>query len=94
MLAALVGCGGEPLADDAQGKKACEALVTSRESDNVGVMMGSLLVAGKAAVRADTEAIRAAIQEPIEGLEQFPMVDQDALTAACEDAGVDVPARS
>lgn len=52
--------------------------------------VGLLLLAGKAAVKSDTRAIRDAVEE-IEGLEEFPVVDVDELTAACEDAGVEIP---
>ena len=92
----LAGCGtDDPLADDPNGREACTQLVISREhADDVGVKVGAMLAAGQAAVKAETAAIRNAVGDPIEGLEEFPTVDEQALEAACEDAGVDVPEAS
>lgn len=86
------GCGDDPLADDPKGREACDKLVQARENaGDVEVKVGSVLGAGKAAVEAEDEGIRGAVGEPVEGLEDFPMVDEEKLAAACEDAGVEVP---
>lgn len=90
----LAACGsGDPLKDDPQGREACDQLVIAREhSEELDIRVGAMLAAGKAAAKAEDKAIRASVGEPVEGLEEFPVVDGDALEAACEDAGVDVPA--
>lgn len=88
----MTACGGETLENDPRGQEACEYLVQSVEYEgDPEVAMGSLISAGQAASKARTESIRAAVNDPIEGLEEFPIADADALQEACEDLGVEVP---
>lgn len=83
------------LRDDPRGQEACDALVASiRYSGDSEIGLGSLLGAGQAASKSRTKEIREATNEPVEGLEDFPIVDVDKLTAACEKAGVEIPERS
>jgi len=80
------------LSTDPNGQKACDQLVVALESsDHVGKKADALILAAEAAEDAETTAIREALNEPIEGLEDIPTVNIDQLSAACADAGVDVP---
>lgn len=90
--ALLVGCGGGiDLEDDPRGQEACDLLVRSIQYNGDAEQgMGSLLGAGQAAAKSRTEEIRATV-EVVDGLEDFPVVDPDALTEVCEDAGIEVP---
>ncbi|MEP7738573.1 hypothetical protein ABKW28_13025 [Nocardioides sp. 31GB23] len=91
----LNGGSGIDLSDDPRGREACDQLVQSIEYDgDMEVRMGSLLAAGEAAAKSRSEEIRAAAEplaDGVEELEGFALVDEDALRAACEDAGVEVP---
>lgn len=90
---AVSGCGGSSLADDdPRGQEACDAVIEAiRFEGDTEQYTGQLLIAGQAAEKAKTEAIKSTVGEPIEGLEDFPIVDAEALYAACEEEGVEMP---
>lgn len=93
-LASLAACGSESLEErDPHGFAACQQLISAREhDDDVGIKVGSQLAAAEEAEKAKTSSIKDALQKPIEGLEQVPLIDPDELEAACEEEDVDVPA--
>lgn len=91
VAAVMLSGGGINLDDDPRGREACEALVQAQEySGDAEVGMGSLLMAGEAASKARTEEVRETA-EPLDGLDDFALVDADALQAVCEDAGFEFP---
>ncbi|WP_243057144.1 hypothetical protein [Nocardioides sp. SR21] len=87
------GCRSDvDLSGDPNGQEACDQLVVALESsDDVAANFEALTLAAKAAADAETTAIKAAVNEPIEGLDDVPTVDIEKLSAACEDAGVEIP---
>lgn len=89
----VAGCGGEPLADDPHGQKACDLLSKSNASNNVVNIVEIGMRAGHHALRSETPAIADSV-EPIEGLEAFDIANHKQLEAACEDAGFEVTDKS
>ena len=102
MVAALVltGCGGSSLeSEDPAGYEACRVYAEALESDDPAVRFGGVIFeVGERASQADAEAIRDAV-EPLtdpELADQYGMpetwsVDREALAAACEANGVEIP---
>ena len=90
----LAGCGGSSLEDeDPRGFEACQQLIKARsEDEDPAVRLNGILAAGEAAAEAETEAIRDAAGEPLEGLEDHRVADGERLEVACEDVGVNIPA--
>jgi hypothetical protein len=96
----LTGCGGGSFeADDPAGYEACRLYAEAQGSDDPVVRMGlPLFEVGKHASTAKTGAIRDAV-EPLsdaELQEQYGMpetwsVDDEALSAVCEENGVSIP---
>lgn len=89
----VAGCGGEPLADDPHGQRACELLSDSNASNNVVNIIEIGMRAGHHALRAETPAIADSVK-PIDGLESFDFANNQQLEAACEDAGFEVMDKS
>lgn len=89
---AMSGCGGGSLEeDDPRGAEACAALVESiRYEGDVEQQLGQMIIAGKAAAKAKSDAIAGTVGEPIEGLD-MPVVDGQELYDACEEEGVEMP---
>lgn len=87
------GCRSDvDLSGDPSGQEACDQLVVARESsDDAAAKFEALTLAAEAAGDAETTAITEAVNEPIQGLEEVPTVDIEKLSAACEDAGVEIP---
>lgn len=83
------------LSNDPRGQEACDQLIQSIQYDgDPKIRMGSLLAAGEAALKARTPEIRDAAKPLGEGVDEFDgfgVADPDALTAACEKAGVEIP---
>jgi len=82
---AIAGCGGGSLeADDPDGYEACQLYAEADEiADDPLLRMSKVFDAGESASQASTSAIKAAA-EPVA---DTWVVDGDALSAACDDAG-------
>lgn len=101
----VAGCGGGSLkADDPAGYKACVLLAESTKITGDPLKaMGALFEIGEHASKAETQAIRDAASPVLDADAQqavqkaggdapdTQLVDSKALTAACEDNGVDIP---
>lgn len=94
-LVVLAGCGSDLESDDPQGYKACEYFDKSVAGyGDVEEGLGNQLLAGEAASKAKTQAIRESATSMADGIEDAPntiqdtyLVDREALRAACADAG-------
>lgn len=95
----LVGCGSSLASDDPAGYEACRIYADALRSDDPLVRIaGPIFEVGRHASEAKTEAIRDAV-EPLTDptlAEEYGMpdtwsVDREALTAACEASGVEIP---
>lgn len=94
----LAGCGSDLESDDPQGYEACKWFDKSnRDGADVEVGFGGVLLAGKAASKAKTAAIRDSAEPMFDDIdfegatpstiEDTYTVDRDSLRTACADAG-------
>lgn len=94
-------CSGSLAEEDPNGYEACSLLSESLQSEDAITKVTKGMEAGQAAAKSSSESIREASEpmlqdengEPIEGLDvENPVhADREALAAACEDEGFDMP---
>lgn len=77
---------------DPNGYLACTELATGLASDSSATKMNAMSAAAPAAQKSTTAAIRATYRPGVPDIDMKPFVDTSALQAACEAAGVPMPA--
>jgi hypothetical protein len=89
LLLLLAGCGGEDLRnDDPNGWKACQTLITLRQSSDGVARLNGILEAGRLAIVAESADIKASASKLVGA---SSMVDGNKLAKACEAHGVKIP---
>lgn len=103
VLMATAGCSESLAESDPNGYEACSLLSESRQAPDTETKVEKGLLAGEAALKASTAAIResaeplfdeeamAALEDTDSAGVNFAVADQDELGAACEDEGFDMP---